>query len=484
MQSTNVKASVLWLGFSELVNRLSALILLAVASRLLSSSEFSNYILFLTVTSLLWVMGQMGTTMHGTRFVCKSRIRDRASIIAGVTAIRLLLTLLFSVCLYVFHETLIPGVSILLVILGIAYVFLRALSIDWVLRAFDMSSYLAGLLTVSSVINVLFGVLFLLYKPNASILAYAMLLSYSVVCIGTWGKVIIRFYDRRFFKFNLKEFGFVFHFKKSSVIGLAGIAIIASQSIPVLSLNWFSDVETVGIFGGIQRILQIMLAPMSILSIAHFPQLARARVLGNLRKGFQVAYRHYFSDLIICAIWLTLGLAIFSNWLPSLLLGDRFSSSQQLVTSIALLIPLYYFRTSYSDSAIAMGNSYSVLFGCVTSLILTLTMCLFLVPESNHRMQLIYSILALGISEITVLIITVFFLWKVSGEFLFNSKYNNFSTWIIICGVLFCLYVKPLQITPDLLSESVAIFLSILVSVRLYKYSSLSSSLKKVSFRG
>jgi len=475
MPSSNVKASVLWLGLSEFVNRLSALILLAVASRSLSSNEFADYILFLTFTGLLWIMSHMGTTMHGTRTVCNSRVQYRATIIAGVTSIRLILACFFSAGLFLFHDVLVSGVSSLLVALGIAYVFLRALSVDWVLRAFDMSKYLAGLLAVSSVINGLLGVSFLFYEPSATSLAYAMLFSYSIVCIGTWAKLILSFHGRKFFNCNLRKFGFISNIKKSAAIGLAGIAVIGSQSIPVLSLNWFTDVETVGIFGGLQRILQIMLAPMSILGIAHFPQLVRSLVAGKPGEKFQNAYRHYFSDLFICAIWLTVGLVLFSNWLPVLLLGDRFSGTQPLVIYIALLIPFYYLRTSYSDSAVAMGNSISVLYGCVASLILVLVMSFLLVPGASHKMQLIYSVMILGASEITVLIVTIFFLWKVSGLAFFRNNICTTSTWLLIGGILVSLYLKTAQIAPELLMGSMVVALSVLVSLRPYRYSTLST---------
>ena len=127
-----------------------------------------------------------------------------------------------------------------------------------------------------------------------------------------------------------------------------------------------------------------------------------------------------------------------------------------------------------------MGNSASVFYACMTSLVLVLALSVFLIPGSSHEMQLVYSVVVLAASEIAILAVTSLFQRKESGTFLPGTSENISPTGLMIGGILFCLFIKALQVAPDMLVESIAFLLLILVSIRLYRYSSLFIALEKI----
>lgn len=455
----NTGRNVFWLGFAEATGRFGSLFLLSISSRMLSKEEFAQYILYISFTGMLFTLSQIGTGMQGVRELCIKKKYTEIEVLINVIIIRLSCILIFSTITLYFHNIILPNMSTDLILVGIFFIFFKLLTVDWVLRAKGKVRVLAWILIGSSLSNVIVGILLILRDSSAFSLAIAMLISGFIMAFSSWLPALERIKNIFFLLRKPLRYKLIIFFKSSAAIGAAGIAVTASQTLPIFALNWHSNAKIIGVFGGIQRILQLCLAPLVVLSLAHFPQLSTAAGNHTQKRKLMDAIVHYTADLILVSLWLMTSLIIFSKLIIGLILGKKFIVFERFVIYIAFLIPLYYLRTSFSDTSIALGERLPVLIGCLLGLFGSLIICITIIPHINENIQIIAAIGALLISELCVITtILIHLLKKDRKAVIYKAKKLTISIATIF-GILILYLLNEL----DYLIEPISQILILLI---------------------
>ncbi len=405
--SIDSKKGIIWLAGGEGIGRLGVFSLTAIAAHLLSEVEFARYVVLWTLVGFVWSLAQLGTGLFGIRVLSveEKSIAEKKSILGNMLILRLGLACFWVGFVFLFRNFIAHDVSVSVLLLALSLIFLRASTMDWAVRAYNLYKGLAILTITSTIFLLVFSYGCIKLNPSAKYLFFAHVLAAIVLSSGTW--ILLKNNNNVFPSFsNLHRTEFISMFRGSSVIGLAGIALVGSQALPLLALNVYAGASQVAAFGGIQRILQLGLGILYILSVAHFPQLAMKNKSASMAKVFH----QYLSDLIIASIWLFVGFFLFSNVVIRAILGANYVSDSWLLELMLFLLPVYFFRMALTDTMIASGDGRIVLYISALSLVVSAIISYIVLPNVSPGVRVMCAFWALAAAEITVVTIVCLFL--------------------------------------------------------------------------
>lgn len=438
---SRASSDVMWLGFAELASRASTFGIFILAARLLNTQELASYLILFSLSGLIWVGAQLGTGIYGVKELCQCNCENEKSarIISSMLLIRLSLTVGAFIIVLFLRNVFFPGESFEALIVAFILVLLRAITLDWVLRAYNKSRLLSFYTIFSSFTGLGVAYIVLTNMPTSVMALWAHVLPLLLLCIATW--VIMLFVVGVVPAFGKSTItSSVFALRKCSVIGFAGIAVMSSQTVPLFSLNYFATPSDVALFGSMQRMLQIALGGVLVLSMAHFPALSRSVGVAQLEKG---SFIHYLSDLILVALGIyILMLTEFGQFALSIL-GEQFVSNGIYVVLVFSILPIYFVRTAFTDTLIAHGKAKYVMVACLIGLLVSLILAFAWLPivASNTRVE--SAILVLGFVEASIFGVSVWAVKIYLGTKFFREIYVRLLSLIVLfaCGAWIVLNV-------------------------------------------
>lgn len=410
----NPKLGRIWLAGGEGIGRLGVFFMTAIAAHLLSKGEFARYVVLWSLIGFVWSLAQLGTGLFGIRALSNAEKKqaEESTILGNMLILRLGLACFWIVLVLLFREGIIDDVSIGLLSVALALIVLRSATLDWAVRAFILYKELTILTVLSTIFLIASSYGMVKLHPFAISMFVAHAIASVVLLFGTW--IVLKSTKHiipTFSNFNRTEFYKMF--RGSAVIGFSGVALVGSQTFPLLSLNINAGADQVAAFGGAQRILQLTLGGLYILSVAHFPYLAKR----NNAVAISAAFQEYLSDLVLASLWLLVVFFIFSDIVISSFLGSDYVNDSWLLEQMLFLLPLYFVRSALSDTLIACGEVKGVLYASVLSLVFSATISYLLIPYLPLEERVICAFWALAVAEITVMIVV--------GAFFLKSDYSR-----------------------------------------------------------
>ncbi len=396
--------NVIWLGLAEGVGRLSTFVILIIAARFLDPQHFAEYLVLFSLSAFAWVIAQMGTGMYGVRALCspEDRIQDSA-LISDLTLLRFIIAVVVVSVIFFFREFIVPGVDSITFFAAMAIVFFRAFTLDWTLRAYNLTSNLCKLTLPVALAGIAASYIFLVLSPSPISVFISHAFVGFLLFVGTWVIVIRRVkIHPSFGDFTVSHLAKLF--RNTSPIGLAGVSAIASQLLPLFVLNTVAQREEVVIFGGTQRILQLALGVLIVLSLSHFPQLAGTSAEEkHLKRSFQ----HYLADLLLISLSMYIVLALFSDFIIDLVLGPDYMEGKYLYIIMLGLLPVYFARTAFTDTLIATGRGKAVLWACILGLFSSAAVSYGTLMNVGPDLRVYCAFFALMASEVVIIFTAV-----------------------------------------------------------------------------
>lgn len=352
MKTKNVT---LWIMLSELIVRVGQIVTLLIASRYLTIEDFSIYIVLFSLINIFLIISQLGSSMYGVRELSKNN-----NIVVNVICLRVILLILTTPMFYLVSTLTISNVEFACILFSCTLIYFRVFSPDWILRGLRLTKkYLRSVIMSTFALALMLLAFFLVGEISILSMLISLNVSALVLMIHGWvtaNEEISKYQQISFKKIN----GLKLTFLESSKIGLSGVIITASQTVPLLFLSYFGSDAQVAEFGGYQKILQFTLGFLFILSLSYFPQIV------NKVKNIE---RNYLSDLIISSMVISSVLFALDEQVINMMFPVKALENKGLFSLFILLIPMYFLRTFFSDTFIAEGNTRPVLISCILGLV-------------------------------------------------------------------------------------------------------------------
>jgi O-antigen/teichoic acid export membrane protein len=147
--------------------------------------------------------------------------------------------------------------------------------------------------------------------------------------------------------------------------------------LPTVLLSLFVPIAGVGHYNAANSLVQpFMLLPVAV-GTALLPALASAT-----RLGAGGVRRHYGMTALslVLGLPITIGLALFADFLLRLLYGAAFTVATPTLMILAFMVPLVFVNTYLTNFAIAHDRQHLLPIITLSTLILTVVFCLLLVP--------------------------------------------------------------------------------------------------------
>jgi O-antigen/teichoic acid export membrane protein len=234
---------------------------------------------------------------------------------------------------------------------------------------------------------------------SAVALFAAHLVAALVLFFATWGWASVNAAINLHFVALPRMSALVQALRESGAYGLAGLFALASQAAPLLMMGFGSQSENVVSFGGNQRVIQLTLGVLAVLSAAALPYLVT-----STSSNRSYAIERYIGYLIAVSGILTGALIGGTDIIVGAVFGTDRPELRVCLVSLAALLPLYFLRSTCTDSLIAMGEGYRVLKACMIGFLASLAICTLAIVSTNGALTVEYGVLALAGAELTILV--------------------------------------------------------------------------------
>lgn len=205
------------------------------------------------------------------------------------------------------------------------------------------------------------------------IIAYDIgVLANSLVCL---------YFARRFVR---PHFRYDHHYIRDIVrdalpLGLAILVITAYGKIDILLLKWFTDSDTVGLYGFSYRVVDLAF-PLSFFFVGSvFPLLAVYHNDGDLDR-FKRLYQRSHDILSLLGLGIVTAIILFAEPIVRILGGDAFAESVRSMQVLALAVALIWISNLVDHGLIAIGRQGSLLPIACLGLLVNIAANVILIP--------------------------------------------------------------------------------------------------------
>ncbi len=305
-----------------------------LCSKLLIPVEFGIFNYIISFVLILISFSDFGISIAASKFVTQWHLTETKkfkSILFNSSLLIIFLSALVSVVVLIFGSSYF-GEKFIYIAYSLPLVFLipivslydglyRGLKKFKTLSIISFFSSLLGLLLVYPLIKE-YGLLGAIIVQN---IFYLIL--FIALALG-WGK-------ENEFKFN-KEIIFDI-IKYSSIIGIGSLGFILYSRIDLIFLGHFNYFQEINYFEISNKILMIVIIPMTIFSQVIFPEIVELYVKKDFKK-IKSEFNTYLLISLIVSLIVVFGLFIFSKTLLSLVFPMYYNDSLVLVFNLLLIV--------------------------------------------------------------------------------------------------------------------------------------------------
>ncbi len=319
-----VAKNTFWLTVSNFGGRMIRSIIIVYAARVLGASEWGTFSYAVALSAFITIFTDLGIGPILVRETAKARENpeERRAILSAAFFVKAALLLLGSIIIVFVapHFTADETVKTLLPIVAFIFVFdtIREFCFS-LIRAMEKMEWEVGLFFLTNVAIVVFGFIFLAWKPNVVFFTYAYAAGTAVGMIATLYKMrghfrgILSRFDTRLAKYIFYS-GWPF-----AVSAILGVLMVDTD---ILLIGWFKSSTDVGVYSASLRIIQLFYIIPSTLAVSILPTFSRLAQRDGAR--FKSALENALWLMYLIAIPLAIGGVILGKEVIGLIFGTEY----------------------------------------------------------------------------------------------------------------------------------------------------------------
>jgi O-antigen/teichoic acid export membrane protein len=377
--SQRVAKNVLLGGLGATISSLLQFGAVLVIARTLTVAQFGVYSLLIAFTTVLQQVGEAGIGSILIRDLATTP-QNLARLFGAVLSLHWLtffvVVLAMGAIVPLLHltpvvtaATLLMGLSGLLCVRAILYGALLRSQEDSDLQAHGFLLY--GIVQFSLILAVAKFRLGLVAVVGAYALANAVQgLFYYLVVVRRYERPTLH-WNRALWKYLLIN---------SLPIGAATSARSLGEQTDFLSLSWFTNIRTVGLYSGPYKIVIAFRFLPQPLVYALFPLYSRAAGISGSKQEFGEIYERTIRTMVLCAMPLTALFLCVPHVLVVGLLGRRYAESAPVMQWLGIVAMLFVVGTPFPAMLTALAEQRFLLISAAIAMVLRAIANVILVP--------------------------------------------------------------------------------------------------------
>ncbi len=374
--------SILRLGSGELLGRLCYIAIVIFLGHRYGVATVGIYALAMTISYYLQPVIDFGLRHVGARLMAQypqaanqimHRVQRRRLWMAG-TALPLTLA-------YALLAKLPPDMKVLIFVFSLAGT-LYALSLDWAAwgrEQLHMVGLSRAIVPLCILIAVVAG-----HPSGSRVLWWALAgntvgyLLQAAIFRGWWNRHRLEGNDG---SVDREEINDALALRRTSIMGLSIVAVLAFSSIDMLMLGIMSSPVQVGLYSAAYRVLNQVLVTYYLLTSALYPQLAR-QAAGHRPRMLR---RRILFSLLGAGVAIAIVVATLREPVLTILFGQQFLPASLLLLLLAWAIPLDFLTSYLSNAYIAWGMEKRTLLCTTIAAGSNIVLNLILIPAYGAR---------------------------------------------------------------------------------------------------
>lgn len=246
----NFVKNISFVGFGTLLSTIFSFLFTVIGGRMLGPSGYGSFTLVQSIAMILYIPMLLGFNTAMIKYCAETTDQDRLSRIISTTYIIVVFLTAISTILYViFINQLTASFSVnqeiiwLSIIFAVLFVFntlttstLRGLHL---IKGFALFQPIFGLTLLST-----FFIFLFIQPPSFKAMVYANFLAFAII-----GCVIVILFLKKYLAFRVDRVWLSTAWKYSNFALIGGLAFTLYSNIDRILINYYMDVESVGIYG-------------------------------------------------------------------------------------------------------------------------------------------------------------------------------------------------------------------------------------------
>jgi O-antigen/teichoic acid export membrane protein len=377
--SQRVIKNVLLGGLGTAISTLLQLAAVSVIARILTIRQFGVYSLLIALTVVLDMLPEAGignVVIRDLAIAPQNLAELFGSVLSLQWTLCFVVGLLMAVVVPLLHLTFENAVSIFLMGLA-ALLRVRARLYGALLRSqedHELQGLGFGLFGV-----VLFLAVLVAAKLHLGLVAvcttYVLSYGIQVLCFR---RMVLRRYERPALRWNFSTWKYLL--ANSLPIGAAASGRALGEQTDLIALSWFTNLRTVGLYGGPYKIAVAIRYLPQPLVFALFPLYSRAAVVKDAQDKFGQIYERTMRTLLLGALPLAVLFLTVPRLLAVGLLGRHFAQSAGALQLLGIVAMLFIMTTPFPPLLTALAQERFLLVSTLIAAALRVVANLTLIP--------------------------------------------------------------------------------------------------------
>jgi O-antigen/teichoic acid export membrane protein len=437
MNKTSLSSSVVWYSIGNIFVRSVGFFLLPLYSNLISTSDFGNYSLLMSVYAIALVVYQLGMFSAMNKYYIEesSEAKRRlifSSILNSIIIAGTILTILLSLSSALLSDLIFSSTNFatLLVLLFISILFdtINAYNL-FLLKTKELAKKAVAYMALGAVINLFLNIL-LVYYLRLSIqgIIYAQLISVFLLCLALLNLIK----ENYLFKIDKVIIRKVVRF--SLPILFASLFIAGSNVVDRFILNIYAGRSQVGLYSFSYRIAFVM----NIFIVSFYAAWNPHSLKLYYQKNYEISFGKTLNKLVASSCLLLLLVSIFIRFMFEIHISGFTLFNPEYITGI-IIIPivmtgyiLYGISLFYTVYPTVSNKSYHILIANLIAFALNLGLNLLFIPR--------FGMLGAACSTMIGFLLSAFYLFYVSRKAI-EIKYQTKELLIIILSAIVFLFI-------------------------------------------
>lgn len=352
VRARSLRSGFTWLLAAEGIIRLLSAAVAIIAARIVGPAALGDYVVALSLLAYATVLGDAGLTIYAQREIAKHA--GSAQTQSTISA-----TLLIQLAFCVVAAAIIASAALLLPIspgakriawLGLPLLLAQAMSLLYVVQAYERMAALALLRTLNQIVASIGGVVAIIITDDIAALVIATwvtLLGVDAVC---W--FILR--QQQVALVGISRDLFIRTARAGLPYLLNALLVTLLLNLDVLFVGMLSNSEQAGLYGAAYRTALFLLSISGVVMAAIFPRLVRLWQVD--REQFRLLIARVITLALRFTLPITAVVVTCSDYVVSSLYGPSFRESSDVLRVLFLWVPLGWISTFAGQALLASGN--------------------------------------------------------------------------------------------------------------------------------
>ncbi len=389
LSSRKILKNMLSLSVAEAASKGIMFITTAYLARTLLDNHFGIIGFANSVIVYFWMIVNLGFNTLGTREIASTDSNsERKRLVNGILTIRLLLSVLAGIGIFIFPFFLDKPIiySYAIWATGLT-LFSQATMLDWYYQGIEKMEVLAIRQLVTGVVN-LIGVMVLVHKPEDVIVA--LLINSAAAIINAIWMIMYYFKTVEKIKFSFDVPLWKKLIKPAIPITFSNFFVTLLNTFNILILGiYFTDASLAGQYNAAFKIMVFAILPTAIIQGAFFPVLSKTYGTDDFLK----VAKKYSVLIFLAGAIISAGFYTFSEFIIITAFSAEYKMAIDIMKILMLTSFIVYLNTSLSPQLIAIKKEKSMMYAMGIGAVISVVLNIVLIPRYG----------AIGAAWVTVL---------------------------------------------------------------------------------